>query len=76
MPPKHVVGEGHFAADSFGLSTIESDGGVSIKLNGDTNCSNGQVASQKTSSSISNKTIIHQDSRGNGSYNCAGNVVI
>ena len=52
-------------------------GGVSIKLNGDTNCNNGQVVSQKTSSSISNnKTIIHQDSRGNGTYNCAGNVVV
>ena len=47
-------------------------GGVSIKLNGETDCRNGKVSAPKPSNN--NKTIIHQDARGNGSYNCTGNV--
>ena len=47
-------------------------GGVSIKLNGEADCRNGKVSAPKPSNN--NKTIIHQDARGNGSYNCTGNV--
>ena len=50
-------------------------GGVSIKLNGENGCSNGKVVSQKNSNNLTNKTIIHQDSRGNGTYNCAGKFI-
>ena len=45
-------------------------GGVSVKLNGETGCNNGKVMEQ--TSLKNNKTIIHQDARGNSSYNCAG----
>ena len=51
-------------------------GGVSIKLNGENSCSNGKVVSQKNSGNVTNKTVIHQDSRGNGTYNCAGNFTL
>ena len=48
-------------------------GGVSIKLNGETGCNNGKVIDHKSLSN--NKTIIHQDSRGNASYNCTGTFI-
>ena len=51
-------------------------GGVSIKLNGENGCSNGKAIPQKNSNHPTNKTIIHQDSRGTGTYNCAGKFFI
>ena len=36
-------------------------GGVSIKLTGKNSCSNGKLVSQKNSSNITNKSVIHQD---------------
>ena len=50
-------------------------GGVSIKLNGETGCSDGKSIDQKCINNNKNKTIIHQDARGTGSYNCAGKFV-
>ena len=51
-------------------------GGVSIKLNGETGCSDGKIIGQKSINNNKNKTIIHQDARGTGSYNCAGNIIL
>ena len=51
-------------------------GGVSIKLNGETGCNDGKIISQKCINNNKNKTIINQDGRGTGSYNCAGNIIL